>query len=289
MAVLPMKGKAKDLKYTLAIFPLDCMGCGVCVEACPADALDHGRREARWLSRTCSTTACPRLPTSPRSRHHAARQPVQAAAARVLRRLCRLRPDGLRPPYHAALRRPHVHLQRHRLLLHLGRTGWHVPYTVNKQGHGPAWSNSLFEDNAEHGMGMLLGYEAVNNMLSSRCRSSSPLALRPTLPTPPRHGSGSRRQAASSPKPPMLLVESFPPSLLARRSSQARPANPGQQGLPVEEVHLDLRRRRLGLRHRLTAVWTTCWHRAKMNIFVFDTEVSFNTGGQASKASNNNT
>ncbi len=31
------------------------------------------------------------------------------------------------------------------------------PYTVNADGHGPAWSNSLFEDNAEHGMGMLLG------------------------------------------------------------------------------------------------------------------------------------
>ena len=41
------------------------------------------------------------------------------------------------------------------------------PYTVNKQGHGPAWSNSLFEDNAEHGMGMKLGYEAVNGMLAA--------------------------------------------------------------------------------------------------------------------------
>ena len=39
MAVLPMKGKHKELKYTLAISPLDCMGCGVCVKACPADAL----------------------------------------------------------------------------------------------------------------------------------------------------------------------------------------------------------------------------------------------------------
>ena len=31
------------------------------------------------------------------------------------------------------------------------------PYTVNKDGHGPAWANSLFEDNAEHGLGMLSG------------------------------------------------------------------------------------------------------------------------------------
>jgi pyruvate-ferredoxin/flavodoxin oxidoreductase len=31
-----------------------------------------------------------------------------------------------------------------------------TPYTVNKTGHGPAWANSLFEDNAEYGLGMAL-------------------------------------------------------------------------------------------------------------------------------------
>src|SRR5699024_8502464 len=39
------------------------------------------------------------------------------------------------------------------------------PYTVNKEGRGPAWANSLFEDNAAHGLGMLLGHEAVRNRL----------------------------------------------------------------------------------------------------------------------------
>ena len=34
-----------------------------------------------------------------------------------------------------------------------------TPYTVNKEGHGPAWANSLFEDNAEYGFGMTLGSE----------------------------------------------------------------------------------------------------------------------------------
>ena len=32
-----------------------------------------------------------------------------------------------------------------------------TPYTVNQEGHGPAWANSLFEDNAEYGLGMFLG------------------------------------------------------------------------------------------------------------------------------------
>ena len=39
------------------------------------------------------------------------------------------------------------------------------PYTVNKEGKGPAWANSLFEDNAEHGLGMAVGYEAVQHKL----------------------------------------------------------------------------------------------------------------------------
>ncbi|MFR3289577.1 MAG: hypothetical protein ACLTSG_04485 [Lachnospiraceae bacterium] len=35
------------------------------------------------------------------------------------------------------------------------------PYTVNKEGKGPAWANSLFEDNAEHGLGLYLGQKAI--------------------------------------------------------------------------------------------------------------------------------
>ena len=39
------------------------------------------------------------------------------------------------------------------------------PYTTNKAGHGPAWANSLFEDNAEHGFGMYLGQKAIRSRL----------------------------------------------------------------------------------------------------------------------------
>mgnify|MGYP002800772492 FL=1 len=42
------------------------------------------------------------------------------------------------------------------------------PYTVNKQGHGPAWANSLFEDNAEFGYGMNLAYKARRNALKDK-------------------------------------------------------------------------------------------------------------------------
>ena len=41
-----------------------------------------------------------------------------------------------------------------------------TPYTVNQDGHGPAWANSLFEDNAEYGYGMFLGVTARRNRLA---------------------------------------------------------------------------------------------------------------------------
>ncbi len=42
-----------------------------------------------------------------------------------------------------------------------------TPYTVNKKGHGPAWANSLFEDNAEFGLGMTLAQNAIRARLAS--------------------------------------------------------------------------------------------------------------------------
>ena len=42
------------------------------------------------------------------------------------------------------------------------------PYTVNKDGKGVAWANSLFEDNAEHGLGMYLGQKAIRERLKAK-------------------------------------------------------------------------------------------------------------------------
>ena len=46
-----------------------------------------------------------------------------------------------------------------------------TPYTVNEKGQGPAWSNSLFEDNAEFGYGMLLAQKALRNGLKAKVES----------------------------------------------------------------------------------------------------------------------
>ena len=45
------------------------------------------------------------------------------------------------------------------------------PYTVNKDGHGPAWANSLFEDNAEHGLGIMMGQKAIREGLVAKTKT----------------------------------------------------------------------------------------------------------------------
>ena len=123
LAAAPAQTKAVDFKvgagkgvykFSMAISPLDCMGCGVCVGVCPTKARvrlhgRQGRREERAAGL------------------HRQGQPVPAAHARVLRLLRRLRRDELCPPDHAAVRRSHDDLQRDRLLVHLGRPGCHQP------------------------------------------------------------------------------------------------------------------------------------------------------------------
>ena len=44
------------------------------------------------------------------------------------------------------------------------------PYTVNEDGHGPAWANSLFEDNAEFGFGMQIGIKQRREKLADTVR-----------------------------------------------------------------------------------------------------------------------
>ena len=162
------------------------------------------------------------------------------------------------------------------------------PYTVNKQGHGPAWSNSLFEDNAEHGMGMLLGYEAVNNMLAADAEKLIATGVETDVADAAQAWLEAReRQACRCAKPPMCSSRSFPPSPPARakRPSIAKEILENKAYLSKKSIWIfggdgwayDIGYG--GLDHVLASG-------EDVNVFVFDTEVYSNTGGQASKASN---
>ena len=167
--ILPIKiGKGKNkYGFTMAISPLDCMGCGVCVTQCGTHALEMVPMESQ-LEQQKVFDYCV---------EHVADKPDMFKADNVK---------------FSQFRQPHLEFSGScagcaetsyaRLVTQLfgdhmmisnatgcssiwGGPAATSPYTVNKEGKGPAWANSLFEDNAEHGLGLYLGQKKVRDDL----------------------------------------------------------------------------------------------------------------------------
>ncbi len=123
-----------------------------------------------------------------------------------------------------------------------------TPYTLNEKGHGPAWSNSLFEDNAEFGFGMTLAQKAIRGRLaeyveqiaaSDKSSAEMKEACKNYLDT--FDDSKLNRAAADA-----LIAELEKAAAAGCEVGQLQEDLDGQR-LPREEVHVDLRRRRLGI------------------------------------------
>ena len=161
-----------------------------------------------------------------------------------------------------------------------------TPYTVNnKSGRGPAWANSLFEDNAEHGLGMFLGQKTlreklirkVEEMMASEKASDDFKAAAQAFIDTKDDGKANegatkaliveleKAAAAGCPVAPQILAEK---DYLSKKSVWIF----GGDGWAYD-IGFG------GLDHVLASG-------ENVNVMVFDTEVYSNTGGQASKASN---
>ena len=285
MAVLDMKGKVKDLKYTLAISPLDCMGCGVCVKACPSEALAMTGVEAELDQQDVFDYCVKEVADKPQIEDATLRgsqfkQPLlefsgacagcaQTAYARLITQLYG----------------DHMYISNATGCSSIwGGPAGTSPYTVNKQGHGPAWSNSLFEDNAEHGMGMLLGYEAVNAMLAA---DAEKLIAAGVAADEAQAWLDARGDKAASRAAADALIAALPAAVAAggEAAQAASRILDHKEYLAKKSIWIfggdgwayDIGYG--GLDHVLASG-------EDVNVFVFDTEVYSNTGGQASKASN---
>ena len=166
-------GKGKGVyTYAIGVSPLDCMGCGVCVEACLAGAKDPEKRAIKMVP-----------------------QESQADQAKVWDYLVKTAPKAdmqdntvkgsqFKQPYlefsgscagcaETSYARLVTQLFGDRMYISnatgcssiWGGPAATSPYCTNKEGKGPAWCNSLFEDNAEHGLGMFVGQKAIRNAL----------------------------------------------------------------------------------------------------------------------------
>ncbi len=153
------------------------------------------------------------------------------------------------------------------------------PYTKNQEGHGPAWGNSLFEDNAEYGYGMLVGTEKIRTQLAETAKTIAETAA-PDLKTALENWIETKDQGEGSRERVAELV-----SLLEKAEK-----TPEVQEMLDKKQYLVKRSQWIfggdgwaydigfgGLDHVLASG-------EDVNVFVFDTEVYSNTGGQSSKS-----
>ena len=310
-------GKGKGVyKYTMAISPLDCMGCAVCVGQCPVDALTMVDQEQEAAQQEVFDYCVAKVSEKKDMQDNTVkgsqfRQPMlefsgscagcaETSYARLITQLF-----GDRMYISNATGCSSI----------WGGPAATSPYCTNKEGHGPAWANSLFEDNAEHGLGMYLGQQATRSRLADLTRQLIALSWSTaeikeagqkwldTMEDGAANGEASKAYIAALEKGICTvdeLIASGKPEFEAH-GKELKAA--GKQFCDcdacklVAEILADkefLSKKSMwifggdgwaydigfgGLDHVLASG-------NDVNVFVFDTEVYSNTGGQASKASN---
>ncbi len=171
-------------KYTIQVAVEDCTGCSLCVQVCPAKDKANPRRKAINMQNQAELRDAERLNWNffldiPESDRTAAKMEVKSA--QFLQPLFEF--SGAcggcgETPYLKLL----TQLYGDRLVI-ANATGCSsiyggnlptTPYTVNADGRGPVWANSLFEDNAEFGLGIRLGVNHHSDEARRLLRAAAP-------------------------------------------------------------------------------------------------------------------
>ena len=281
----PAKGKAAaGLQYTLAVSPLDCMGCGVCVNVCPSDSLSMVPTESQLAQQEVFDYCVDNVSDKPALEDATVKGSQFKQPLLEFSGAC----AGCAETAYAKLV---TQLFGDRMYI-TNATGcssiWGgpaatSPYTVNAEGHGPAWSNSLFEDNAEHGLGMLLGHEAVRAKLLADTEALLATDVDEAVKSVAQAWVDARNDAEGSKAAADAYIEAL--EQIAEGNKLAAAILENKEYLTKKSVWIfggdgwayDIGYG--GLDHVLASG-------EDVNVFVFDTEVYSNTGGQASKASN---
>ncbi|MBQ8210072.1 MAG: pyruvate:ferredoxin (flavodoxin) oxidoreductase [Clostridia bacterium] len=273
-------------KYTLAVSPMDCMGCGVCIGVCPTNSLKMVARESQDDMQAvfdyCVANVTEKEEVSSAATVIASqyKKPLlefsgscagcaETAYARLITQLF-----GDRMYISNATGCSSI----------WGGPAATSPYTTDAKGHGPAWANSLFEDNAEHGYGMYLGQEAVRESLMAEVE-----AMAASDEAPAEFKAAAEKYLATK-NDGKANAEATKDLVAALEAGAANGCDKCASILKNKEF---LSKKSVwifggdgwaydigfgGLDHVLA-------QGRDVNVMVFDTEVYSNTGGQASKAS----
>ena len=273
--------KFPGMKYTLAISPLDCMGCGVCVGVCPKGALTMVGQEEELAQQEAFDYAVANVTEK------------EGVVAANLKGIQFKKPllefsGSCAGCAETAYARLVTQVAGDRMFISnatgcssiWGNPAATSPYTTNAEGHGPAWNNSLFEDNAEHGLGLYLGYKAVQNKVAAQIEAWAADA------------SDEAKAAAAAWAEAKNDTEASKTTAAALIAALEADGSDAAKAILADKAYLTKKSFWIfggdgwaydigfgGLDHVLASG-------ENVNVFVFDTEVYSNTGGQASKASN---
>ena len=283
-----MKPKGGDYKYTMSVSPLDCMGCGECVTVCPTAAIAMVPQESQadeqpvfdYLVANVGKKDVGLSDITPKGSQF--NQPLLEFSGSCA---------GCAETSYARLI---TQLYGEQMFISnatgcssiWGNPAATSPYTVNKDSKkGPAWSNSLFEDNAEHGLGMYVGQKYIRDMAiesAKACATSdkAPAELKAAFA---KFEETKDDTKANTPATDALVAELE--KAAAAGCPDAKEALAKKDYLAKKSVWIfggdgwayDIGFG--GLDHVLASG-------ENVNVMVFDTEMYSNTGGQASKASN---
>ena len=275
-----VKHKKTDYQYAIIVSTLDCTGCGSCANVCPTKSLTMKPIASQLKS-----------------------QPVYDALSQI-----DAKPEVLtnntigvqyRKPYlefsgacagcgETPYAKLATQLYGDRMYI-ANATGcssiWggsapSTPYTVDKKGHGPAWSNSLFEDNAEFGYGMMLAQKQIRERLAADAQ----VLLDTSVSAEAQAWLDTYENAATNTEAADALIAALENAELDGEANDAKVDFLKDEDYAAKKYQFIFGGDGWAYDIGFGGLDHVIAQNQDVNIVVFDTEVYSNTGGQASKA-----
>ena len=308
-------GKGKGTyQFTMAISPLDCMGCGVCIGACPVNALSMVAQEGELPQQDVFDYCVAEVSEKKDMQDNTVKGSQFKQPMLEFSGSCAGCAETSYARLVTQLFGDHMYISNATGCSSIwGGPAATSPYCTNKAGHGPAWCNSLFEDNAEHGLGMFTGQNKIREDLADETRQLIAVEwARPELKAAAQAWLDTMNDGTANAEPAKAYVKALEESICTVEELAAMPqlaahaAELKAKGaLLCDCAACTLAADILSKKEYLAkkSMWIfggDGWaydigyggldhviaQNKDVNIFVFDTEVYSNTGGQASKASN---
>ena len=308
-------GKGKGTyQFTMAISPLDCMGCGVCIGACPVNALSMVAQEGELPQQDVFDYCVAEVSEKKDMQDNTVKGSQFKQPMLEFSGSCAGCAETSYARLVTQLFGDHMYISNATGCSSIwGGPAATSPYCTNKAGHGPAWCNSLFEDNAEHGLGMFTGQNKIREDLADETRQLIAVEwARPELKAAAQAWLDTMNDGTANAEPAKAYVKALEESICTVEELAAMPqlaahaAELKAKGaLLCDCAACTLAADILSKKEYLAkkSMWIfggDGWaydigyggldhviaSKKDVNIFVFDTEVYSNTGGQASKASN---